>query len=638
MSEPADQPAKISSSLSRQALDECRTALLDTLGGVLRDFKYIDIGVVDATLSAAREQFDQLAGLRDRKTFESQRSLTASRISLVHEDDLEFSIRLSDLAQQLRESCELQLGQLHLRFMTLLDQQEAAPEQLPVGPETVGSAVRALAAEAGLTGDERIRLLQDMRSTLISRLRALYQNLNARLDELGIEQKSLLRAPSDRPAARNAVSMEQAPAAAPTPQSQALDPMLAGALRDRMISWLDEQLAGGSNTPQVARQLGRTELAGLLPNESRQAVDCIERVLDRLAAHPDIPPAAKQPLEGLRVPLLKLALRAPEFVNQPEHPARKLLTALAREASELPPDAAPGTTQLNLIEASVSRLTREYTTDAAVFAEVLAVLENARHERLAALTRRVESYAEGIRIEERSELARRHASKAIRALCAQEPPRTVQLFLEHYWSVVLRRTLTTYGERSEEWTQALKVADGLIWSMQPKPEGAERDRLASMLPRLAQHLQNGLDAIRVKAETRDKLLERFASLHAESLQGRDPRLIEPSVSAPADDASRLDKVSGTEGLQILRRPGYLPREPEIPAALSALEIGQSLRLVLPGGIPGSGVIAAITPARQVFLLQMRPDNKPLAVAWSEIARQQAAGTLGFSRAPALFDL
>ncbi|MDB5800408.1 MAG: hypothetical protein JWL63_1347 [Rhodocyclales bacterium] len=622
----------MSDSLRSQALDECRTALLDTLGIVLRDFKYVDAGVVDATLNGAREQFDQLVGLRDRKTFESQRSLTASRISLVHEEDLEFSIRLSDLAQQLRESCELPLGQLHLRFMTLLDQQEAAPEQLPVGPETVGCALRALASEAGLSPDERIRMLQDLRSELIRRLRALYQKLNERLDELGIEQKSLSRS-SDRSTPRHAATPENAAVSTPA----AVDPAIAAALRDRMISWLDEQLASGGNAPQVARQLGRTELAGLLPGESRQAVECIEQALDRLTTHADIPNPAKQALDGLRVPLLKLALREPALAKQPEHPARRLLTALAREASELPVDAAPGTTQLNLIEASVSRLAREYSDDAAVFAEVLSVLENARNERLAALARRVGNYAEGIRIEERAELARRNASKAIRALCAQEPPRTVRLFLEHYWSVLLRRTLVTYGDRSEEWTQALKVADGLIWSMQPKTEAADRERLTSMLPRLVQHLQNGLDAIRVKPETRDRLLERFAGLHAEALQGRDPRLVEPDVAAPQDEASRLEKVSGAEGLQILRRPGYLPRDPEIPPALSRLEAGQSLRFNMPDGATVSGVIASISPSRQVFVLQMRPDNTPLAVAWSELAHQQGAGTLGFSQAPVLFE-
>lgn len=626
MSESAGQPSKISASLSRHALDECRTALLNTIGALLRDFKYVNATVVDAALTAAREHFDQLAGLRDRKTFESQRSLTASRISLVHEDDLEFSIRLSDLAQQLRESCELPLSQLHLRFMTLLDQQEAAPEQLPVGPETVGSALRSLAAEAGLNGDERIRMLQDMRGELVRRLRKLYQDLNTRLEELGVEQKSLLRQPSERAAPRQA-----------TTEAAALDPALAGALRDRMISWLDEQLAGGAQTPQLARQLSQTELGGLLPGESRQAVVYIERALERLASHPDIPVAAKQALEGLRAPLLKLALRDPSLTTQADHPARRLLNALAREASELPPDAAPGSTQLNLIDASVSRLGREYQDDPAVFAQVLSVLENARNERLGALARRMTQYSEGMLHEERSELARRHASKAIRALCTQEPPRTVQIFLEHYWSVVLRRTIVTYGERSEEWTQALKVADGLIWSMQPRTDPAERERLVKMLPRLAQHIQNGLDAIRVKPETRDRLLERFATLHAEAVNGRDPKQAEPNVASPPEEAPRLDKVSGAEGLQILRRPGYMQRDPEIPPALAKLEVGQSLRFMMPDTRYANGVIAAISPGRQVFLLQMRPDNTPLAIAWSELARQQAVGTVSYSQAPVLFD-
>jgi hypothetical protein len=71
--------------------------------------------------------------------------------------------------------------------------------------------------------------------------------------------------------------------------------------------------------------------------------------------------------------------------------------------------------------------------------------------------------------------------------------------------------------------------------------------------------------------------------------------------------------------------------------MSKLEVGQSLRFVMPNNSPVAGVIAAISPARQVFVLQMRPDNTPLAVAWSELARQHGVGILGFSQAPVLFD-
>lgn len=631
-------PAKPDENLARHALDECRTGLLETLAGLLRDFKFINIKVIEATQAAAREQFDTLAGMRDRKSFEATRSLTASRISLVHEEDLEFSIRLSDLAQQIRERCELPLGRLHLRFMTILDQQEAAPEQLPVGPETVCCALRAMSNEAGLDPDARLQLLQEMRNELTRRLRELYEKLDARMDALGIEQKSFMRPASERASAGRGGMGGAAPSSRDprVDQRAALDPTLADALRDRMVAWLEEQLSQGS-AAQVSKQLSRTELAGLLPADARETIDRVELALQRLGDHTDVPAPAKQALEGLRMPVLKLALREPAFLGDADHPALRLLNALAREASELPHDVAPGSTQLNLIEASVSRLVREYNEDSTVFQDVFDMLEQARSERLNALSRRVEPLARNVAHEERNEIARRHASQAIRALCAQDPPRTVQMFLEYYWSVVLRRTLLNYGEGSDEWTQALKTADHLVWSTQPKTDAGERERLVSILPKLVQRIQNGLEAIRVSPETRTRLLERFTQLHTEALHGRDPKITEPPITAPPEESSRLDPLGGSEDVRILRRPGYVPRDTEMPSSWSELTPGHTLRFVLPDGSPASGTIAQIGAQRQIWVLQMRPDAKLLAITWAEIMHQQLAGTVSHSSPPVLFD-
>ncbi|GAB4058659.1 DUF1631 family protein [Uliginosibacterium sediminicola] len=609
--------------------------MLETLTEVLQIFKYVDGKILNVTLNAAGEQFDQLAGLRDRKSFESQRGLTASRISLVHEEDLEFSIRLSDLAQQLRENCEQPLSQLHLRFMTLLDQQEAAPEQLPLGPETICSALRVLATESKLNPDHRIGMLQEMRWQLTNSLRRLYEGLNTRLEEMGVEQKSFTRSPAERASRATLMPNALTSAAAAPAAAHALEPLLAGALREHMISWLEDQLSNGGSA-QIAHQLSRTELAGQLPAESRAAVDFIELALDRLATHDDIPAVAKQALEGLRVPLLKLALREPQLREEAEHPARRLLLALGREAAELPVDASPGSTQLNLIEACVSRLTREYKEDTRVFGDILAVLDSARAERLAALERRARQHTESIGREERKESTRLHASKAIRALCAQDPPRFVRHFLEHYWSVLLRRTLLHYGERSAEWKQSLKVADALIWSTQAKHDEAARDKLVELMPRLLRHLQNGLDAIGVSAETRDRLLGMFSTLHEDALQGRDAEVAD-SESSPAAETSKLENVAGSEDLQIQRRVGFQAHEPSFPPALNELSAGAVLRFVRADGQALSGTIALIGPQQQVFILLTRPENQLFALTATEIAHQYAARTLSIARTPQLFD-
>ena len=172
---------------------ECRAALLRTLEAFARNLGYARPDCLDAIKGAAGESYDELAGLRGRRGFEQARGLTASRISLVNEQDLSFTLELSDLERRLREYCDISLGRLHLRFMTLLSQDDAVAEQLPVGPETVCRSLRALAESAGLDGDERLELIERCMPTLGDHLRTFYKSLDTRLASAGIEMKPLGR-------------------------------------------------------------------------------------------------------------------------------------------------------------------------------------------------------------------------------------------------------------------------------------------------------------------------------------------------------------------------------------------------------------------------------------------------------------
>lgn len=638
----SSQPTQHFTLEQRNILDRCRQQVLDMLVAAAQEFGIRDQAAIEAMQKAARERYDEAVGLRDRKSFDAVRSLTASRISLVHEDDLEFSIRLSDLAQQLRDRCEAQLGQLSLRFMSLLEQEDAADEQLAPGPETVCAGIRALAEAAALDQDNRISFLQSIRPILAGRLPQLYTELNRQLEEDGVVPKNLLRASSSERPSRGfdmqAVRTTGTPPTASGGAGGGLEPMLAGALRDRMLAWLEEQLqqSNGSN-PQIARQLGNSELAPLLSPEVREAISSVELALKRIAEAEQIAAPARAALDGLRVPLLKLSLRDPLFVMNPEHPARKLTEALVREAVELPLNVAVGTTQLNLIEATVARLSREYVDDDRVFSDILATLENARQERLKALAGRVDGLSAALRNEERAEAVRRYASKAVRALSALEPPATVRIFLERYWFLVLRRVLMAHGDKSEEWKQALKVADTLIWSMQPKQDAEERKRLVSLLPNLVQHLGTGLEAIGLSQGSREKLLARFTAMHTESLHGRDPKASEPPVPANEQEAARIDASGYDDKLRILRRPGFLARDPVPPANFAQLGVGDVIELSLPDGARSAAVIANVGNLRQLYVLQLRPAGDILAITAAELTRQAEEGSLGLRQTPVSFE-
>ncbi|HPR08107.1 MAG TPA: hypothetical protein PLI17_15865, partial [Denitromonas sp.] len=99
---------------------DCRRHLLSMLDTVFRDLGFRDEAWLTRARDAAGQRYDELTGVRDRRGFDAVRSLTASRISLIDEDDLTYTIDLSDLARRLREACGPQLVRVHQRLLTVL--------------------------------------------------------------------------------------------------------------------------------------------------------------------------------------------------------------------------------------------------------------------------------------------------------------------------------------------------------------------------------------------------------------------------------------------------------------------------------------------------------------------------------------
>lgn len=166
--------------------DHCRSALLASLEAFARNLGFVQQETIVAFLDEAARCHDELAGLHDRRGFEQAHGLTASRISLVHEHDLEFTLELTALARRLRDYCGGELSRLHLRYMTLLGQSDAAAEQTPVGPETVCRALRALSDAAGFDPEQRLQFLERCGEPLAHALRATYRELGVTLDAAGV--------------------------------------------------------------------------------------------------------------------------------------------------------------------------------------------------------------------------------------------------------------------------------------------------------------------------------------------------------------------------------------------------------------------------------------------------------------------
>jgi len=133
-----------------EILRDCRALFLKHLGALLQDSGLISGPAIMAVQEGAGDYFDEVVSSTQRASFaEEVGGLTASRITLLSEDDLELGIRLDDLTAALLESTGGSLWKLHSRFTTLLRRPDLPKSDNPVGPKSISRGLGAMFAAAG---------------------------------------------------------------------------------------------------------------------------------------------------------------------------------------------------------------------------------------------------------------------------------------------------------------------------------------------------------------------------------------------------------------------------------------------------------------------------------------------------------
>lgn len=103
------------------------------------------------------------------------------------------------------------------------------------------------------------------------------------------------------------------------------------------------------------------------------------------------------------------------------------------------------------------------------------------------------------------------------ALVGAQLPAAVDAFLRSDMRDLLARTHSRHGSTSPAWQQAVRTMLDLVWSLKPK-DGAERAKLAAMLPTLLPRVGAVLAAMDMDAARRKALLDALAAQHRELLR------------------------------------------------------------------------------------------------------------------------
>lgn len=276
----------------------------------------------------------------------------------------------------------------------------------------------------------------------------------------------------------------------------------------------------------LLRQMRERDEVKKAPELDRGTIDALAEVFDFVFADPAIPVQLKYVIGRLQIPVLKAAMIDRDFFLSGEHPARKLVDALAAAAVGWGPEKGEADPLYARIQSTVLRVLNEFTDDLQLFATLLRQFEAFMAEQEQQVQVRIEPVAREQQSTEAYEAALAHADlvvhQCVSAAGADEPLKPFLLpFLATQWREVVARAWMQREAAPGDWDQALATMDQVIWSTQPRSDAAERARLVALLPDLVRRLNASLDAIGWVGDERAEFTRSLIDTHMKAI--RSPR-------------------------------------------------------------------------------------------------------------------
>lgn len=574
-------------------LRDCRELFQQRLAEAVRQSGVDSPATLAAFAEAVGASHDELAAAKQRGGFDQTHGLTASRITLMCDSDLELEIRIGEIARRLADAGGNDLWRVHLRYMTLLRRTDLAPPENPVGPETICSGLWVVCKADQLGAEGSIERLAALEEQLLQRLPGIYAEMNEVLASRKVEPAptQIVSSGGARPGGARTAAGGTDPFAALQEllnrQTGAAgsggtdsggsgaadgggsgaadgggsgggsglaggvaadtgDNMALGAATLVMLRQLAERLdqldlsgAGGSPAGAVPaaadlppRPLKSADLGVALGRPEAVALDTLSLIFEAIFETWELPDTVKTAIGRLQIPLLKLALFDATLFSDVGHPARRLIDGMARAAVGLPRDIGRGHPVSQRLWQLAGTVAERLQGDATVLAAPLADLDALIGERDRDILATAQPYVSLLKDKERHDQAALAARRWLQAIEAQGVAPAILDFLRQHWLRVMEAACLEGGEAGQAWQRDHATIADLLWSVQPKQSPEERKRLAGMLPRLLQRINAGLDHGATPAEARTPFLEAFFTLQTAALRGAAAAVPPPAPAAP----------------------------------------------------------------------------------------------------------
>jgi hypothetical protein len=218
---------------------------------------------------------------------------------------------------------------------------------------------------------------------------------------------------------------------------------------------------------------------------------------------------------------LKLALLDRTFLENPEHPARALLDRMAAVGTRWVGDDRDRVA-LPKLKAVVEAILRGFIDDTDLFGRLLEDFERfcqSLEKRAEMVEKRNRAAQEGV---ERLNAARQRAFDEVRARIGRLLlPELVRELLEKPWMDFLAFNLLRNGESGNAWQTALKVVDGVLWSLR-SGHARDADEFEQYRLQLRQALADGMQTIGYDEQAGAALLVALDAAQAQARETQAP--------------------------------------------------------------------------------------------------------------------
>ena len=284
-------------------------------------------------------------------------------------------------------------------------------------------------------------------------------------------------------------------------------------------------------------QKGEDSTKNKMSRDDADTLDVVGMIFRYMLDDPNLHDAVKSLLSHLHTPYLKLALMDKTFLDNYEHSARLLLNAMAEVGSKWVKDENDRTV-LPKIKTMVENLLKGFIDDVTIFDRLLSDFVRFKdnlEKRARMVEKRNTESQQGL---EKLELSKQQAAEEISLRLEKAGiPENITTLLHKPWSDFLAFNLLRHGDDSLTWEAALKVVDGVIWSVRPSEAADNKEDLQRHQTDLEKSVSEGLATIGYDVEASKNLMNALKEAQELAYHRAIMDEAKPKSDKPVDDTS-----------------------------------------------------------------------------------------------------